>query len=44
MLVHARCTPIALILAVVVVVGAVVYVALNRNHLVAPEPPLQQAR
>ena len=36
--------PIAVIAALVIMVAALVYVALNRSHEVAPAPPLHQTR
>jgi hypothetical protein len=44
MLVRCRAKPIAIIGAVILMIAALLYVALNRSHEVAPEPPLHQSR
>jgi hypothetical protein len=44
MLVRSRAKPVAIIGALVLMIAAILYVALNRNHAVAPEPPLHQSR
>jgi hypothetical protein len=44
MLVRCRAKPIAIIGAIVLMIAAILYVALNRDHEVAPEPPLHQSR
>ena len=44
MLVRARIKPIAIVAALVIMIAALVYVAMNRSHEVSPSPPLHQAR
>jgi len=44
MLVNCRAKPVAIIAALILMIAAIFYVALNRNHAVAPEPPLHQNR
>lgn len=44
MLVRSRSKPVAIIAALILMIAAILYVALNRNHAVEPEPPLHQSR
>jgi hypothetical protein len=44
MLTGVRMKPVAIIAALVVMIVALLYVALNRSHEVEPAPPLHQAR
>jgi len=44
MLTGVRMKPVAIIAAVVVMIVALLYVALNHSHEVTPAPPLHQAR
>lgn len=44
MLVRSRVKPVAIIAALVLMIAALLYVAFNRSHAVAPEPPLHQSR
>jgi hypothetical protein len=44
MLVRSRAKPVVIIGALVLMIAAILYVAINRNHAVAPEPPLHQSR
>lgn len=44
MVVRGRMKPIAVIGALVVMIAALLYAALNRSHEVTPQPPIQQKR
>jgi hypothetical protein len=44
MLTGTRIKPVAIIAALVLMVGALLYVALNRSHEVSPSPPMHQSR
>ena len=44
MLVGSRAKPVVIIAALVLMIAAILYVALNRSHEVTPEPPLHQSR
>jgi hypothetical protein len=44
MLVRSRVKPVAIICALVLMIAAILYVALNRSHEVTPAAPLHQSR
>jgi hypothetical protein len=44
MLVRSRVKPVAIIGALVLMLAAILYVALNHSHEVAPKAPLHQSR
>jgi hypothetical protein len=44
MLTRVRMKPVAIIAALVIMVAALLFAALNRNHKVMPAPPMHQAR
>ena len=44
MLVRGRIVPMALILGVAIMVAALTYVTLNRNHVTVPQPPMHQSQ
>jgi hypothetical protein len=44
MVVRGRIKPVAIIGALVIMIAALFYVALNRSHEVAPAPPMHQPR
>jgi uncharacterized phage infection (PIP) family protein YhgE len=44
MLAGTRTKPVAIIAAIVIMVAALLYAALNRSHAVAPTSPVHQAR
>jgi hypothetical protein len=44
MLSNPRCKPVALIIAVALMVAALAYIALNRSHEVTPSAPLHDPR
>jgi len=44
MVIRSRITPVAVIGALIIMIAALLYVALNRSHQVGPATPSQQSR
>jgi hypothetical protein len=44
MLARGRITPVAVVAALIVMIGALLYAALNRSHAVTPQHPIEQKR
>lgn len=44
MVIRGRIKPVAIIGALIIMVAALLYVALSRNHGVGPATPMQQSR
>lgn len=44
MVTRQKITPVAIVGALVLMIGALLYAAFNRSHEVAPQPPMHQSR